>query len=312
VRRATIEEVAEAAGVSTATVSRFLAGTGRVSEPLAARVRSAVTALDYVPNVAARALSMLRSGEVGIVVSNLENDAPVAAAAMERLAAAGLVALLARGAVPESADRAAREFADRAVEAVLFIGAPPSAAAKAMLEGRAIALTVVAEGVPGAVAVDIAGAAGYLSHRLAALGHARIALLGPAASPWLHALEDELRRSAFHLRMAPPAAVVGLLQGRDRPTAIVCADDLVAAAAVQACHGLHVDVPGEVSVIGWGDRPFAACLRPSLTTVRLPLEAMGEKSADCLLAVRAGQAAPESRLPGKLVVRRSLSAACST
>jgi LacI family transcriptional regulator len=302
--RVTIEHVAAKAGVSTATVSRFLTRPDQVSDRLAERVRSAVGTLGYVPNAAARALSSLRSGTIGVVVANLVEHAETVAAASARLAGAGLAVYIA---ADGSGDGAARQLVDRDVEGVVFVATRPAPSIEAMLGQRGIPWVACA-GESG-LAVDARAAAQFVGARLTELGHRAIGLVGASRSPFLEAL----RGSAGPLRevdcdgYALPDVLSGWLHAPDPPTALVCADDTLAAAVLKACHALRIAVPDQMSLVGWGDRAFAAWLSPSLATVRLPLAAIGEAAAERLLAVRAGGSpGVVSALSAKLVVRRSL------
>jgi LacI family transcriptional regulator len=88
-------------------------------------------------------------------------------------------------------------------------------------------------------------------------------------------------------------------------TAIVACSDLAAAAALRECRALGLGVPGQISVIGWGDSPIAHCLDPQLTSVRLPASASGQAAGDCLVAALAGHEFTWPDLPLKLVIRQS-------
>lgn len=192
-RPATIIEVAAAARVSTATVSRVLAASGQVTAERAARVRDAVARLGYVPNGAARALA-------------------------SRPPAPGLLA-------------AAGETVAR-----YLIG----------LGHRRVGF-VASDG-------DIAWAAEYVAT-------ARRNFVGAGGD-------------LVEARAAPDDvdAIVRRWRGiADRRTAILCADDLLALALAEACWQRSVEVPGALSIVGFGDARWTAHVRPRLTTVRRPV-----------------------------------------
>jgi LacI family transcriptional regulator len=89
-------------------------------------------------------------------------------------------------------------------------------------------------------------------------------------------------------------------------TAIVCANDLIAAGALMECSAIGLSVPGQISVVGYGDLDIAAAMNPAITTVRTPAEDMGRIAARCLLAKLAGEAELQHvELATELMVRAS-------
>jgi LacI family transcriptional regulator len=106
-----------------------------------------------------------------------------------------------------------------------------------------------------------------------------------------------------------PSAIGGLLDLDDTPTAIVCSSDLEALAAVRECALRGIDVPGEVSVVGFGDREFARHARPALTTVRVSAAAIGTHAGEVVLAALRGEPTSLVEVPLKLVVRETTATA---
>jgi DNA-binding LacI/PurR family transcriptional regulator len=313
-----LREVASAAGVSTASASRALNSPDAVSETLRTRITTAAKRLGYVPNNAARALATRRSGLVGVLLESLAD--PLAAAlvdALERtLRRKGFSLTLALVGHPGDSVASVGELLGRGVDAVLSCGVIPSA------EGAGM---VAAHGKPWLV-LDAAGEQGDAMGRgagaelacryLLSLGHERIGvvvgryrriettirqnlagtgaeLFIPEAGPSPDPLADLQRACAI------------LLGGSDRPTAIACTNDLDAAAVLRECRVRGIEVPGEVSVVGFGDTELARQTWPSLTTARV---AIGELAAGAVATLVATLAAKPAALPEpavKLVVRES-------
>ena len=294
----TIRDVAVAAGVSTATVSRALSRPELVTQSLAERVRAAATALHYVPNASARALSSLHSGQVGVLVEGLPRHGATVAGVIGRLAGAGLAALVFEVAGMDE-DATARFLGDHDIEGAVTVGGRAGEAMRAMCIDRVMPWVVV--GGAG-VAMDALPAAAALADYLAALGHVRVGYVSTGAveeSGWLALAASRLPVRGEAIGLADLAVASG------GPTALLCGDDLVALEVLQRCHGQRIRVPEDLTVIGYGDRPFAAVASPALTTVRLPAAALGAAAADRLLALRAGRQAPPVSLAAKLVIRRS-------
>ncbi|MEO8509525.1 MAG: LacI family DNA-binding transcriptional regulator [Betaproteobacteria bacterium] len=321
-------DVAAAAGVSTATVSRALVHPEGVTAPLVERVRLAVEQLHYVPNPAARALSSLHTRLVGVLVVSLTDPVlgDALAAAQQALAEAGFGVLVAvTGGGQPATDAAAQLMAARDVEGLLvFGGAPPAQGARGAREARAP--TVVLDGNPGAEGplrcdVDYRLAGETIGHFLAGRGHRAWAFVaGAEASGRSAPLRAGLRAAFGRIGAAevtapapgfrPPVAV---LRGRAEdwirrpltPTALVCADDLTALAMLKACAAAGLAVPGRMSIVGCGDAPFAALAMPALTTLRIPGATLGREAVRLLLAARVQAPAVPTLLRCKLVVRQS-------
>lgn len=157
-----------------------------------------------------------------------------------------------------------------------------------------------------------------ITEHLLALGHRRFLHLASAVDSWtfdtraeaLSALlgpGTELRtvRSPLTVDGARTAMEAALATPRDRPTAIVCDDDILAAGACKAARRLGLRVPEDLSVTGFDDLALATAVEPELTTVHLPAERVGEQGMTALLAVLDGSAWTAPDLPVRLVVRDS-------
>lgn len=174
---------------------------------------------------------------------------------------------------------------------------------------------------PG-VLTDAEGAGAAAAEHLLSLGHREVAFVGPAADLDAFRLRERgfvkrMREAGVaipseRLRRAPATAAGGrdamraLLALRPRPTAVFCANDLLALGAVKACSAAGVPVPAEMSVVGCDDIEMARLVSPELTTVAVPARELGARAARLL--VRALERRPpsgrrEQLLPVKLVAR---------
>jgi DNA-binding LacI/PurR family transcriptional regulator len=160
---------------------------------------------------------------------------------------------------------------------------------------------------------------------LAELGHRRVGLVVPSREEIRFAnREDWYRWALGRANLGPdpplilhaPITIEGgyqagrrLLGQPDRPTAAICHSDVMAIGMLQACRDLGLQVPGDLSVVGWDDVPYARLVTPPLTTVRVPRYDLGRAAARRLLDLIAGRPAADPRpLPLELVHRASCAA----
>ena len=328
--RATSRDVAARAGVSQPTVSLVLSRnpSARVAPATRERVLRAAEELGYKPNVVARSLVRRRSYALGVIVPDVGNQffADVVSGAERVATEAGYAVFLCEQRdVP--LDRHIEAMHARQVDGVIIDAAGADALPAESLTG----LNVVLVDEPGerwpGVASDAEGAGRLAGEHLLALGHRKIAFVGPSAD--VHGFR--MRERGFvralaaagvtipspWLRRAPAtldggnAAMRALLAGADRPTAVFCANDLVALGAFKACSQLGVRVPDAMSLVGCDDIAFARLVTPELTTVAVPARELGARAARLLLreidGESGGAGARDARrprpLPVKLVVR---------
>ncbi|WP_211360089.1 LacI family DNA-binding transcriptional regulator [Actinocorallia herbida] len=314
--RPTSKDVAAAAGVSQSTVSMVLSGKwpGRVSEATAQNVRDAAQRLGYRPNPAARNLRLGRTRTIMLVVPAI--TAPFFAAVYTGAAKVAVENGFSLVVFPWPLE-ADGPFSgpQEAIDGMLA-----SSMGENSLAGmrRPVPLVMVdsdPEGPAPTVNFDVAGAIGDIVAHLRGLGHTRIGHLAADINVWT------FRSRALRLAEQVPELVTGraaisiaagfetalrLLSSPDRPTALVCDDDTLAAGAHKAARHLGLDVPGDVSITGFDDLYLAEALE--LTTVRLPAERMGELAMAHLMDVLEGRPAEPALLPAELVLRRSTGA----
>ncbi|MGW3298849.1 LacI family DNA-binding transcriptional regulator [Streptomyces rubiginosohelvolus] len=325
--RPTSRDVARAAGVSQATVSLVLGEKwpGRVSEVTAQRVREAAAELDYRPNLAARSLRLGRTRTALLVVPALTNEffARVYAGAAALAAEHDFGVVLYPS--PDGTGPARDPFASARAALDGVIASSMAADALDALHGADLPLVMLDSDPSGTgpaahVNLDIADGMRQVTDHLLGLGHRRFLHLASAVDTWTfavraEALHDALGaagdatvrtvRAPLDVGAGREAAEQALAVAGERPTAIVCDDDILAAGACKAARRLGLRVPDELSVTGFDDLALATALEPELTTVRLPAEQVGERGMEALLAVLDGRPAGQGGLPVQLVVRGS-------
>jgi LacI family transcriptional regulator len=326
--RPTSKDVAQAAGVSQSTVSIVLTGkwSGRISPGTAQAVREAADRLGYRPNLAARSLRLGRARTVLLVVPTLASPffGAVYTGAARTAAEHGFGVVVYPW--PDVAGRAHSPFAatHEAIDGILA----SSMAVDVLSELDPLPQVMLDSDPAGeapTVNVDVAEGMRAVVAHLAALGHRRIGHVASAVDAWtFHTRADALAGAVRGLPggvllRAPTrfdigaarAAAAELLDRPDRPTALVCDDDLIAAGAIKAARGLGLDVPADLSITGFDDMLIAAAVEPELTTVRLPAEELGARGMAALLELLDGHRPAGVSLSGELIVRASTAAPSS-
>ena len=331
-RAASLADVARLAGVSTGTVSRTLTRPDMISEATRARVTEAVERLGYVANGAARALAMRRTMTVGAIVPRFGSSSfPALVQALEAtLAAEGYTLLLsAPDPRPGYETSILRALLERGVDAVALLGAEQPPQVLAMLAAHRtpfVTMWAPPDGTGHSVGFDEYAAASMVVDHLAALGHRRVGYIGGRTAE-----SERARRRLRDLGLAISKRGLTLCEdalaetehgfqegfdamneiARRQPpvTAIVCGSDYLAAGALAALDQAGIEVPRRLSIASFNDNDFAPFLHPPLTTVRLPIREIGERSGKHLLAQLQGTqdlpAAAADALPVALVRRGS-------
>ncbi|MCW3159045.1 LacI family DNA-binding transcriptional regulator [Micropruina sonneratiae] len=319
----TIREVAAAAGVSIATVSRALADPDKVAAGTRDRVLSAIDTLGYTPNRAASGLRAGRTNTIGLLVPDLTNP---------------YFSGVARGVTAQATDEGVSVFVtesreDPAAEVEILRGLVRQTDGVVLCSPRAVhddrgvigprPLVLINNELPGAQSISVDDRHGIreaLRH-LYALGHRRIGYVGGPSGSW----SDRRRRAALAAH-APELAGVQIVdlgeheatvQGGDSAageviaaevTAVIAFNDIVAVGLIRRLHRMGVRVPHELSVVGFDNTFLADLVTPALTTVHGDLETLGRRATDLLLGVLPGRpvrAAVPHLLPARLVVRDS-------
>ena len=330
-----IKDVARAAGVSVGTVSNVINRPDSVAAETRARVQSAIDRLGYVRSESARQLRAGRSRIMGLLVLDMGNPffVDVARGAERAARDAGLGVM-----VCNSAQHASEEaeylalFAEQRVRGVLLTPADATGRNIKSFRRHGIPFVLVDRVAEGAtecsVSVDDVAGGALAVHHLVEGGHRSIAFVsGPPGltqvrdrrTGALNALAEaglgpEVLREVPTERLDVAAgrdAGARLLGLADRPTAVFCANDLLALGVLQAMYAAGVTVPDDLAIVGYDDIEFAAAAAVPLTSVRQPAVHMGALAAELLLEeteAREGAAPHQHRrvvLQPELVVRRS-------
>lgn len=327
-RRVRLSDVARAAGVSAATVSRAISQPELLSADTLARVRRAADGLGYRPDAAARALASGRSMTIGAVMPTLENAIfSKALQAMHRtLADDGYQLLVASHDYNPTAEvEAIRTLLSRGVDGLILVGAERAPEAVALLESGSIPVVYTWCAPAGSAGVvvdnDLAGA--LAARHLIALGHRRIGVItgsvrfndrqrarlaGVRAGLWEAnlTLPTSLAREEATSVAGGRTGCAQLFELAEPPTAIIGGIDLVAIGCIVEAQARGLSVPGDLSVASIDDLDMSAHIAPSLTTVHIPTTRIGSEAAAKIIGILRGDALPGiDSLPVELIVRRS-------
>jgi LacI family transcriptional regulator len=303
----TIVEVAKRASVSPMTVSRVVNGIGNVREATRERVMRVVSELGYTPNLAASALAAAQGTRIALIYSN-----PSAAYLRELLVGAlrGATRTAVQLVIEAWSERepdAERIAAHALAHSVSGVILPPplceSEVVVAELVRAGVPVVAIASGRPRAgissVRIDDFHASREMAAYLIAKGHTRIGYIkgdpNQTASQlrydgFLAALRDAgitpdrtlVQQGLFTYRSGLRASEK-LLARRKPPSAIIASNDDMAAAVISVAHRRGLDVPGDLSVVGFDDTSAATTVWPELTTIRQPIAAMADLAIDILL-----------------------------
>jgi LacI family transcriptional regulator len=313
IRPATLADVGRLAGVSPATASRVLNGTGgRVAERLRVRVLAAAKELDYVPNAHAQALMRRDTQTVGVLAFDMTNPYFVEITSeIFRVATqtGRLVTIGNMGTDAESELRYIGLLRSQRVGSLIFAGsgrANPqhNVRVQAQLDGfRAGGGRVAFIGrhlLEGDnVAVDNVAGAADAARELLELGHRDVAILGGSLEMTVtrdrlygftdvyeqagHPIPPELIVSGDFLREGGTRAMATVLERAPDITAVYCLNDAMAIGAMWLLRERGIDVPGQISVMGFEDIPAASDVHPALSTIKIPMRQMGEHAMRMLL-----------------------------
>ena len=328
-----IKDVARHAGVSVGTVSNVINRPDSVTEATRIRVQAAIAELGYVRSEYARQLRAGQSRIMGLLVLDMGNpffvDVARGAERTARKAGIGVMVCNSNQSTRDEAEYLAL-FAEQRVRGVLLTPADDSGQSAENLRRNGIPVVLVdrvgANDEGCSVSVDdVAGGALAVRHLIDA-GHRNIAYVsGPAR---LRQIQDRKAGALAALAEAGlgpealtelPTETLDVAAGRDagarllglmrRPTAVFCANDLLALGVLQALFSAGLDVPRDMAIVGYDDIEFASAAAVPLTSVRQPAATMGSLAAELLLEETTGRAeAHEHRqvvLQPELVVRAS-------
>ncbi|MDT0572038.1 LacI family DNA-binding transcriptional regulator [Streptomyces sp. DSM 3412] len=328
----TTRDIAERLGVSVSTVGRALADDPRISEETKFKVRQAASEMGYVGNRAARMMRGASSNVVGLVIPDIRNSfySTIAHELSKNMEAEGFQLMLAETDDDRMVElRHLRELSATRVAGVIIVPtARPHGDSVKLL--RTVPHLQLLRRHPSLgsqwFGVDDHEALRRATAHLVAEGHTRIAYLGgpeelPTGAERLRGFrtaltEGGLKADAARTELAPPSSVDHgrqamrrLLKGPDAPTALVLGSIQLTRGVLEELSEQGVEVPRELSVIGFGDEPGFSWWGPGLTTIGLPIEEMATGCALWLmrrLKTKPGNDGPYTSVsPGSLIVRGS-------
>lgn len=331
-RATSLKDVADAAGVSVATVSRMLNGSLQLPPETKLRIDKAIQDLKYEPNPHARRLSRGRSDTIGLVVPDIANPffatlvATIEEEADKRGLALSLHATLNR---PGREIAYLRSLGRNHVDGLVFVTNHPDDGELAALINQTGKVVVVDEDVPNAMVPKLFcdnEQGGYLAGRhLAGYGHARVLFIGGPQEM----ISTRRRYKGLERAMIEHGAGTGgliryegdytvefgraagrrfLNEGKPA-TAIFASSDEIAIGLIEVLRGQGVSIPGEVSIVGFDDVGPLHLFAPPLTAIRQPVRAIGERALSLLLETDWQQRedfTSEELLPIEIVVRNSV------
>ncbi len=330
----TMRDVAKAAGVSKATVSRVISGSAVVSPEVAERVRQVMKRLDYQPNSVAQSLATRRSNAIGMVVGALGGPyfGMMMGAVEETIEGCGMHLIVVSDHQQRQREQEAMEFLiqRRCDGLVVHADALDDAELVQICQGTSTPIVIInrcveALGERCVYHDDTLGGRLAVRH-LVARGHRCIGCItGPLplhqsrqrlagyrsgmAEAGLEVKQDWLVESDF--QFAGGARAIGVLRDRSpEVTAVFVHNDQMAAGVLDACRARGMDLPRNLSVVGFDDVEWARYLTPRLTTVRQPVHAMGVAAGTLVLQLL-GRAPTDSglvtRFKPELIERESVS-----
>lgn len=323
-QRPTSRDVARLAGVSQSTVSLVFAGKaeGRVTPERRDQILQAAQTLGYRPNSSARGLKLGTQKLLALGVPNVSNPyfASVLKSIIVSAAANGYATVLINtGEYGDDPERLLLSLDAHAFDGMIFWEA--SWAARAL---EIMPTSVVVVDGDSAHGADVFIPSGVIVRtmvdHLVALGHTRIARVGFNLEANTFRVRSRAYREglqahglAYDARWeielpfdgTSSAAIEALLSAKDRPTAFVCDDDLLAPLVYRAAVRCGLKIGESVSVVGIGDIALASLLEPPLTTVAIPTQSLGESAVEIFLRKRAGQPSTLSTVQTPLILRDS-------
>ncbi len=326
-RRVTMQQVAAEAGVSVSTVSKVINGRYGISVATAAHVSGVIERLGYETSLVARSLRNQRTNVVGVLVADFEPfSTEVLKGAADAIRGSGfeLVAYSAGGRVDEHVgwerrylSRLMGTLVDGAVLVTPTVTDVDSDGPVVAIDPHTGSTTI-----PTVTAHNLQGARAGVRH-LVDLGHTRVAMV----TGRVDLISAQLREQGFRDALGEAGIVVDeslvvhgafeadvareaaytLLRRPDRPTAIFAASDQMALAVLDVARELGIDVPTDLSLVGFDNIPESALSEPPLTTVEQPIREMGRTAVAMLIELIEGLTPTDLHrtLGTDLVLRRS-------
>lgn len=325
-----VSDVAEFVGYSTATVSRALNNQTGVSREVREKVLTASKTLGYLPNNAARALRQKKTRIIGAVIPTLNHSiyARMVEGLQKRLALDGLALLHATSEYNlETEYRQSTMLLERGVEGLVLVGNEHHPNLKNILASRQIpyvnTYVYSSDNEAPCVGFDNFEAAYAITDFLVQLGHSHFAMIAgiragnDRVEQRIAGVRARLTRSDMLLPDDSIAespytidggvvAMKALNRSTRETTAIICGSDILAFGALSACGELGIQVPQDLSIVGFDNLEFSAHLSPPLTTVEVPAAEMGATAAEHLLnQIESSKFQSRIELETKIILRKT-------
>ncbi len=322
----TIKDVASKANVSTATVSKYINGLKRFSTEVESRIDNAVKELGYHQNPLARSIITGRSGTIGLSIPDIYNPffAALVKGASRVAAERGYTVLLVDSESGESAERQSLEDLCMRVDGII-LSSRHGATAWSWLEDMpkpVVLFGTLNDGKGQRIGLKNALAGQMVINYLHLMGHRRVAYVGfDGAMSSSERLSGMLSQAnVFGMDVFPTVVsettpsegakcCKSLLLGLDadsRFDAVVCFNDMVAFGFMQQCRVLGIDIPKDISVVGFDNVPFCELVTPRLSSVNMGGERLGEIAANHLIDILNGVSNVRAIVEPELVLRDSV------
>ncbi len=328
-KKADIIDVARAARVSPSTVSRSFNHPDLVKASTRKKIDAAVRRLGYIRNRAAQTIHGIRSGTIGLIVPTVDQAifAELIQSFSEAVEELGFTILLASHGFNLDREYAlTRKMLEHRVDGVALVGITHTPDTIELLKQQEIPALLLWSFSPDApfacVGSDNYRAGVLIGAHVAALGHRKVAAMFPPvegndrASLRLAGVKDALLREGVRIpdawQLVAPysvatakAAVAGLIAGPERPSAIICGNDVLAWGALHALGRAGIDVPGQMTVTGIGDFKGSKEFEPALTTVRIPARTIGARAAEAIVRLTTSEEAVDvaALIPPEIMLR---------
>ncbi len=333
-RAARAQDVAIAAGVSTATVSRAFNSPEKVNPDVRERVLAAAASLGWLPHAAGSALARRRSSIAGVVIPTLGQEVfATQVGAMQAAFAEHDITLLigCSNYDPDQAAQQVRAMLARGVDALAVLGQLPQPNLFEIVRTRRVPYVITYGSTPDTthpcVGFDNRAAFHAITRYLISLGHKTIGVIlqptryNERIVARLAGVRDALAEEGLGLRpqhlcegeYGIAAGRLGLrtiLGGKGpAPTAIICGNDLLAIGVLLEARAMGIHVPGDLSITGFDDVSIAAEFDPALTTMKVDNAEIGRLAARYLLSQLSNETSPSSVLIAPALIERGTTAA---
>ncbi len=327
----TLQDVAAAAGVSTATVSRCINHPTKVKDELRNKVEQVINVLGYAPHGAARALASKRTDSIGAIIPTIDNGifAKGIHYLQRGLTAANFTLLLASSNYsPDEELQEVKSMISRGIDAMALIGEDHHPKVYELLSQHQIPLvnlwTYNEHSVHSCIGFDNRFAGRKVAEYLVAMGHRKIAIISGIQANNDRAIqriigvreylgeqgllvEPELVRECSYSIGQAQLALSDLMVAGHNFSAVICGNDILAFGALSAARQLNISVPETLSIIGFDNLDITTAISPSLTTINVPAKQMGQLAASYLINSIKNNARDIVRinLPAELAIRES-------